>query len=189
MVLTGCRAAKVMTPISEVNPFSPKIAGKSQRGFTLLELLVVLSIILLASAIVIPNITSTDSNLLIAQVRQTANAFNYARRIAIVEGAPQVATLIQLDPLAPDYPEIRGEVVQRATIPVLEQFDAEITFQTDINEEPEVLDVIQIEFFPQGGSTGGILHFTLDDLTASIRIDPITGKITIRRPGEEFDDE
>ena len=51
----------------------------------------------IASAIVIPNITGTESNLLTAQVRQTASAFNFARRIAIVKGAPQVATLFQMD--------------------------------------------------------------------------------------------
>lgn len=160
-----------------------------QRGFTLLELLIVLAIIVIASAIVIPNIRGIESNLLVAQVRQTANAFNYARRIAIVEGAPQLVTLFQLDPEDPDYPEIRGEVLQRATIPLLEDFDAEVSFQFDINAYPEVLDVIQVEFFPQGGSTGGILHFTTEDLSASIRIDPITGKINIRYPGEEFDDD
>jgi general secretion pathway protein H len=189
MALTAHRAAKVMTPISGVKPFKSPEADIGQRGFTLLELLVVLSVIIIASAVVIPSITGTESSLLMAQVRQTANAFNYARRIAIVEGAAQVATLIQMDPQSPDYPEIKGEVVQRATIPILEKFDAEISFQADINEDPEVLDVIQVEFFPQGGSTGGILNFTLEDLSASIRIDPLTGKISIRYPGEEFDDD
>ena len=148
-----------------------------------------LSIVALASVIVIPNITRTDSNLLIAQVRQTAAAFNYARRIAIVEGAPQLATVIQLSPDDPDYPDLKGEVLQRATIPVLENFDVEISFQADINEDPEVLDVIEIEFFPQGGSTGGILNFSMENLDASLRVDPITGRINIRYPGEEFDDE
>lgn len=189
MALTAYRAAKAMTPISETDSLLNANDHSGQRGFTLLELLVVLSIILLASAVVIPNITGTESNLLIAEVRQTASAFNYARRIAIVKGVPQVASLIQLDPDAPDYSDIRGEVLQRATIPLLEQYDAEISFQEDINTDPEVREVIDITFFPQGGSTGGILHFTVEDLTASIRIDPITGKIRILYPGEEFDDE
>jgi hypothetical protein len=84
---------------------------------------------------------------------------------------------------------MRGEVLQRATIPLLEQYDAVISFQSDINEDPDVLEIIQLDFFPEGGSTGGILHFTLDDLTASIRVDPLTGKIAVRYPGEEFDDD
>ena len=192
-----CRAAKMMTPILAANrrpiptgvKFKSFLFTPSQRGFTLLELLIVLSIVVLGSMVVIPNITRTDSNLLIAQVRQTANAFNYARRIAIVEGAPQVATLIQLPPDDPDYPDIRGAVLQRATIPLLENYDAEISYQSDINVEPEVLETIEFTFFPQGGSTGGILNFSLENLDASIRVDPITGKINIRYPGEEFDDE
>jgi len=185
-------AAKAMTPISEGNSPSIPGYGKSsgkQNGFTLLELLIVLSIVVIASAIVIPNVTSTDNNLLIAQVRQTANAFNYARRIAIVEGSPQVATLIQIPPDDPDYLDLKGKVLQRATIPILESYDAEISFQADINEDPEVLDTIEFVFFPQGGSTGGILNFSLENLDASIRVDPITGRINIRYPGEEFEDE
>jgi len=189
MVLTVFVAAKVMTPISAAR-LTVTHQGKScQQGFTLLELLVVLSIIVIASAVVLPSISSMETSQLVAQVRQTANAFNYARRIAIVEGAPQLAILFQMDPDDPDFPDRRGEVLQRATIPLLEQYDAVISFQSDINEDPDVLEIIQLEFFPEGGSTGGILHFTLDDLTASIRVDPLTGKIAVRYPGEEFDDD
>jgi len=186
MVLTVNRAAKVMTPISE-GDYALVVKPHNQQGFTLLELLVVLGIILLASTVVIPNITSTESNLLAAQVRQTASAFNYARRIAIVEGSPQVATLIQLDPNDPDYPLLRGEVIQRGSVPPLERLDAQVSYQADINDEPEVLDIIEIEFFPQGGSTGGILHFTMEELTASIVIDPITGRISTFYPGEDWE--
>lgn len=188
MVLMVRQAAKVMTPISE-GDYPRHMSDMNQQGFTLLELLVVLSIILLASTVVIPNITSTESNLLTAQVRQTASAFNYARRIAIVKGSPQVATLIQLDPSDPDYPELRGEIIQKGSVPPLERLDAEVSYQADINAEPEVLDILEITFFPQGGSTGGILRFTLDDLTASILVDPITGRISTYYPGEEIEDD
>jgi general secretion pathway protein H len=192
MVPMVCQAAKVMTPILGDNRqgfYACMRFTRGQRGFTLLELLIVLGIVALASIVVIPNITRTESSLLVAQVRQTASAFNYARRIAIVEGAPQVATIIQIPPDDPDYPELKGKVVQRATIPLLENYDAEISYQADINEDPEVLDIIELVFFPQGGSTGGILNFYLDNLDASIRVDPITGEINIRYPGEEFDEE
>ena len=149
----------------------------------------VLSIVVLATAIIIPNISATDNNMLIAQVRQTASAFNYARRLAIVEGAPQVATLLQMDPEDPDYPDIKGEILHRTTVPLMESFDVEISFQEDINSEPEVLEIIDIVFYPQGGSTGGILNFTYGDLTSSIRVDPITGKINIYNSGEEPEDD
>ena len=162
---------------------------REQCGFTLLELLIVLGIVALASIVVLPSISRTESNLLVAQVRQTASAFNYARRSAIVEGAPQVATLFRIPPDDPDYPELKLKVIQRATIPLLENYDAKISYQADINEDPEVLDIIELVFFPQGGSTGGILNFSLENLDASIRVDPFTGKINIRYPGEEFDEE
>jgi general secretion pathway protein H len=192
MVPMVCLAARVMAPISGDNrpDFGACMRFKrAQCGFTLLELLVVLGIVALASIVVIPNISRTESNLLVAQVRQIASAFNYARRIAIVEGAPQVTTIIQITPDDPDYPDLKGEVFQRATIPLLEIYDAEISYQADINEDPKVLDIIELVFFPQGGSTGGILNLSLENLDASIRVDPITGKINIRYPGEEFDEE
>jgi len=178
-----------MTPISGASPFIQRHRAQRQHGFTLLELLVVLSIIVLATAIIIPNIAATDNNLLIAQVRQTASAFNYARRLAIVEAAPQVATLLQIDPEDPDYPDIKGKILQRATVPLMESLDVEISFQADINTEPEVLEIIEMVFYPQGGSTGGILNFTFGDLKSSIRVDPITGKIKIYYPGEEPEDD
>ena len=192
MVPMAYQAAKVMTPISaDSRPVFDACMRftREQCGFTLLELLIVLGIVALASIVVLPSISRTESNLLVAQVRQTASAFNYARRIAIVEGAPQVATLFRIPPDDPDYPELKLKVIQRATIPLLENYDAKISYQADINEDPEVLDIIELVFFPQGGSTGGILNFSLENLDASIRVDPFTGKINIRYPGEEFDEE
>jgi len=188
MVPMVCQAAKVMTPISGANSQTLQSRVMKQQGFTLLELLIVLSIIVLASAIIIPSITGTESNVLAAQIRQTASAFNYARRIAIVKGAPQVVTLFQMDPEDPDYPESRGEIIQQAGVPILEQYEAEILFQADINEEPEVLDIIEIIFFPQGGSTGGILNFSMADLSGSVQVDPITGRVSIYYPGEEIEE-
>lgn len=177
-----------MTPISGDKYSSLSFHRMKQNGFTLLELLIVLSIIVIASALVIPNITGTDSNLLAAQVRQAASAFNYARRIAIVEGTPQVATLIQMDLDDPDYPVIRGQIVQKSTVPLLEDFVSEISFQADINETPEVLDITEVIFFPQGGSTGGILNFRMGDLTSRIRVDPLTGRIKIYYPGDDIEE-
>ena len=178
-----------MTPILAVKTLSQQAQTMKQHGFTLLELLIVLRIIVIASALVIPNITGTGSNLLTAQVRQTASAFNFARRIAIVEGAPQVATLFQMDPEDPDYPDIRGDLVQNSNVPILENFTSEISYQADINEDPEVLEIIEIVFYPQGGSTGGILNFKMDDLSARIRIDAITGRISTYYPGEEIEED
>jgi general secretion pathway protein H len=175
-----------MTPISEDSLSRHRQCAKSQQGFTLLELLVVLSIIILASAVVIPSINSTDNSLLTAQVRQTASAFNYARRMAIVEGAPQLATILQMDPDDPDYPEIKGEILQRAGAPLLEGLDVRVTYQADINDVAEELDVIELIFYPQGGSTGGIISFTLEDITAWIQVDPITGRIHTYYPGDEL---
>jgi len=72
-------AAKAMTPTS-------LSSASSQRGFTLLELILVMGIVALAAALVAPNLTSLDSRNFDAQLRDLGAQLNYARRNAIVSG-------------------------------------------------------------------------------------------------------
>ena len=81
-----------------------------QTGFTLLELLVVLSIIAVATGLIVPNLSITDNGAFNAEVRRATSTLTYARRMAIVKGSPQTATLFALDPEASDYEERLEEV-------------------------------------------------------------------------------
>ena len=69
----------------------PTSSNNRQRhaGFTLLELLVVLSIIAIATGLIVPNVAITDNGAFNAEIRRAASALTYARRMAIVKGAPQ----------------------------------------------------------------------------------------------------
>ena len=58
------------------------------RGFTLLEVLLVLSIIGLAGVLLVPRLGSLDSRGFAVEVRQAANLLNHARRNAVVTGNP-----------------------------------------------------------------------------------------------------
>ena len=66
-----------------------------ERGFTLLEILLVLSLIALASVLVVPNVGSLDTRTYSVQLRQVNALLHYARRNAAFTGLP-VLSLIHI---------------------------------------------------------------------------------------------
>ncbi|MGV3590303.1 MAG: pilus assembly FimT family protein [Gammaproteobacteria bacterium] len=162
---------------------------KSSAGFTLLELLIVLSIIAIATGLIVPNLSITDNAAFNADVRRAASALTYARRMAIVKGAPQSVTLYALDPDARDYEELLAEANSSDGSARWTSDDIALEYQTELAPDPERVDQIEITFFPQGGSTGGLLAFLRDERSALIRVNAITGRIETAYNGEELDDE
>jgi len=176
-VPTVRRAVRVMTLTSSVE----------QRGFTLLELLVVLSIIVLGVGLIAPNIGLTDNSAFSADVRKAAATLSYARRLAIVKASPVTA-------------ELHSGAVDAATADGLTADDeqqlrhwrselVQLRYRDDLQPEPMAVDDIAITFFPQGGSTGGALYFSRNQRSAVIRVSAVTGRIRVSWDGEESDDE
>jgi len=64
-----------------------------------------------------------------------------------------------------------------------------LLFRSELNQPQEKREDVEVTFFPQGGSTGGVLEFALKDYTAKVRIDPITGRITTAWRGDELKEE
>ncbi len=158
-----------------------------QRGFTLLELLVVLAIIVLGVGLIAPNIGLTDNSAFTADVRQAAATLSYARRLAIVQATPVTAELHSgpEQATADDAAPLSEELQQR-------HWRSEFTrlrYQDDVQPEPEEVQDVAITFFPQGGSTGGTLHFSRNQRSAVIRVSPVTGRIRVAWDGEAPDDE
>lgn len=167
--------------------------ANSQAGFTLLEILLVLTIIGMASVLVVPNITNLESRTFDAQIRQANSLLNYARRIAVVKGQPAVASFFigsdgsqdnSQDPNA-DRNTRKDEygVVQSIITPVGEWYSEGIAlrFRDSSDSEVEIEERIDITFYPEGGSTGGTLLISLadaaEDEVIAIEIDPFTGRI------------
>jgi general secretion pathway protein H len=169
----------------------PTSSNNAQRhaGFTLLELLVVLSIIAIATGLIVPNVAITDNGAFNAEIRRAASALTYARRMAIVKGAPQTTTLFALDPDASDYDEQLEELDAVPGEARWTSEDLELSFQGELDAEPEAMDKLTVTFFPQGGSTGGLLGFSRDERTALIRVSAITGRIDTAYNGEELDED
>lgn len=152
------------------------------RGFTLLELLVVLGIIGLAATLAIPTVTSTESKVFAAQVRQAESVLNYARRIAIVRSMPSTANFRAGEALGregdlPGDPAAGGSEFQ---VPVWKSEELSLRFRTTPNESAREVEQVSITFFPQGGSSGGELQFRMGRQSAFIKVDPITGRFQTR---------
>lgn len=142
------------------------------KGFTLLEILLVLGILAMASLVVFPNITGLETRTFNARVREAHTLLNYARRTAVVSGQPGVASFIVVP------------VEERESVPPspfqIGSWDGsgmELVFQDSADREMEIEDTLEITFYPEGGSTGGILILSSQDRQASITINPFTGRV------------
>jgi general secretion pathway protein H len=163
-----------MTPISGckfLKPANPKFLS---AGFTLLELMLVLTIIAMASILVVPNVGNLEARTFSAQVRQATSLLNYARRIAVVQGQPATASFYAavIDEQATTASTTRNSVGN------WESHGAAVRYRDSTDREIEVLEKIDITFYPEGGSTGGTLLLTQDDRLVTIIVDPFTGRVS-----------
>lgn len=162
----------MMTPISRSNSALGLSKAYKSAGFTLLEILLVLTIIGIASILVVPNVGSLDSRSFSVQVRQANTLLNHARRTAVVQGQPAsiefLAASIQDDELLPS----------RSAVGSWQSTGIEITFIDSTERETIIEDSLEITFFPEGGSTGGTLILELEERQATIEIDPFSGRVS-----------
>ncbi|MEQ8955024.1 MAG: prepilin-type N-terminal cleavage/methylation domain-containing protein [Gammaproteobacteria bacterium] len=141
-----------------------------QSGFTLLELLLVLTIIGMASILVVPNLGNLETRTFGAQVREAVSLLNYARRIAVVNGNPSTASFVVTD--ASDAGPVARNSVGR-----WQSYGSSIRYRDSTDREIDVEGKIEVTFYPEGGSTGGTLLMSQEDQFISIYIDPFTGRV------------
>ena len=145
---------------------------KAQRGFTLLELLVVLGILAMMAALIGPGLTSLDSPGFNAQLREASSLLNYARRRAVVEGRPLTVEFIPANVQADE--EQSPAVAGRWASDEIELWYASGTERQRLVDTPLLLS-----FFPEGGSTGGELEFRLDARQRTLVVDPFSGRVSV----------
>ena len=167
-------AAKAMTPTS-------LSSASSQRGFTLLELILVMGIVALAAALVAPNLTSLDSRNFDAQLRDLGAQLNYARRNAIVSG--QVSSI---ELRAQDVQTTDADTIQPNAENLWFSDSISLAFSADDRREAdyEPIDSLVVSFYPEGGTTGGRLRLSQETQRAWVAIDSFTGRITVSREDE-----
>ena len=169
--------------VQAVRKMTPTSAGN--RGFTLLELMVVLAILAMGSMLVIPSLTGMNARTFGAQVREANALLNYARRTAVVTGQPVTASF-QIAQAAESMERTAAENARSrlGRDDVWVSRGVNVSYRDSTNQIVEVEELVDITFFPEGGSTGGELILSLDDRAASIFVDPFSGKVTTEFPDD-----
>ena len=168
--------------------------GSASRGFTLFELLVVMLIISLISALVMPQMTASLPGVqLKSATRAVAASLRYTRSRAVYESTPYIAIfdnsqkLLAVEPIeAPmDAAESEGirKILNMSELENVYKFPEGIEFgvleSTETDEDPDVFPII---FFPRGDSTGGkIVLENLRRKQYTITVDTLTGSVEIGR--------
>ncbi len=136
-------------------------------GFTLLEVLVVMAIIAMGSALIVPRISGGQVSLLKAQVREATAVLNYARRSAIVEGRSKTAFF---------YESARSQNTSQSGTWI----SRGATLQWGASQEGQQLDNQEqaITFYPEGGSTGGEFVLSYQNRKVKVVVNPLTGKVS-----------
>ncbi len=166
MAPTGRQAAKGTIVTSS--------AGSFTRGFTLIELMLVLMLMGIAGVIVLPNI---EKGMQDREVRRSALGLAAAARNlrsrALEEGMPQ---LLILNLEQNNYRAARGAEVQ---------LPADVKFAAVVGGELVDGEARQFVFFPNGSSHGGAIALSGGHgISYAIRLEPLTGKIQVV-PGEK----
>ena len=139
-----------------------------QRGFSLLELVVVLSILALAAGLVAPSISrSTDALQLRAEIAGFSAVLRHAREQAITTRQPH---RVVVEPAAHQVRVLAGDEVRRTrAIPARWSIDAPGEGS------------LAVRFEPHGTSTGGHYRIVVGDIVWRVTIDAFTGRVrTIR---------
>jgi general secretion pathway protein H len=155
--------------------------SRRQQGFTLLEILLVLTIIALGSMVIVPNLTGMESRTFNTQVRDAHTLLNHARRMAVVSGRPSIASFS-----AGTRNEDDEDAAPESLLSVghWHADNLSLTFRDSADQEVEVEDLLEITFYPEGGSSGGSLILALDERVATVMVNPFTGRVET-----EFDNE
>jgi general secretion pathway protein H len=139
----------------------------NQRGFTLLELIIVLMIISLAVGLAVPTIgRSTETIRVRAEVAGFSAMLRHARERAIVTRRAQA---VVIDP--------DGHQVSRRT----GGGDGEVRETHALSErltvEAEPPAALTVRFEPQGGSSGGDFRLSSGTISYRVTVDALTGRV------------
>ena len=180
-----------MTPIlcrkKTVLHLARQVTPKRQRGFTLLEIILVLAIIATASIMVVPNLGGFEARTFSTQVRQAQSLLNYARRTAVISGQASTVSFNVLP--ADELAQADREEEYASLSNIVAQWNGggvNLRFRDSTDREIEIEESTEVTFYPEGGSTGGTLLFAQEDQAGVINVDPFTGRVSSGDPDREL---
>jgi general secretion pathway protein H len=170
-------------------------ARSRREGFSLIELIIVLVILSVITALVAPRLTQSLSRMNVeSTARRVASALRLARSLAVTEKIPYLAEFdmdadtlsvfsYQRTPEEEDSPESEDTptVTQRAYALT---DGVRLKEGVALNEETVTTGAFQISFFPSGGTSGGeVVLGDNEGRSFSISVDRITGSVKINEIG------
>jgi general secretion pathway protein H len=152
----------------------PALAGARARGFTFVELLVVLMIMALAMALVGTSISRSISG---AEMRNAAKkvaaSLRYTRTRAILSKSEQVFLL--------DTESRKYTAADREPVELPEGMNVELnTARSELTSETAG----GIRFYPDGGSTGGNVRLEANGRIYRVNVAWLTGEASLQRDEE-----
>lgn len=144
---------------------SPAAVRPAERGFSLLELIVVLAILSLTAAALVPLAAPSSRSIDIdAAAREMAIGLRAARSAAVYNNRE---TTFTIDAAAGRY--------WSDAAPAAQALPARISAALGRGQQ----GLGRIRFFPDGSASGGTLVLRDDQRAATIRIDALTGRASI----------
>ncbi len=152
----------------------PNLASNGQRGFTLVELLVVLVIAALAMALVGTSISRSISGAeMRTAARKVAASLRYTRTHAILTKSEQMF-LVDTEKHSFQAADRQQETLPKGMNVELNTARSELTSETAGG----------IRFYPDGGSTGGNVRLEANGRVYQVNVAWLTGEASLQRPDE-----
>ena len=146
-------------------------SGPRQRGFTLIEVVVVMFVLALASAVVVPAVgRGTEALQARAEVAGLSAFLRYARQQAITRREAQE---VRIDPQA-----------HRAILTAVGSAEVRSSrrLRADLRIDASPPAALTVRFLPQGLSTGGTFRIEAPGgRVYLITVEPLTGRVLNRR--------